>query len=227
MGAGRPRPSLQRPGSGRCCRPRRESPLPSLTDWPLAQLAPADGMLAALARARLRAGSQLRARRGRRAGPHADRHAFRLIDSGRSIAELVCAPDLLVQRRCHGFDILAGVASALLLLEPAFSYVEGPGAGATRSRPRRSRASRRRSRRCRRPCPSRPAPTAKTQEEKRFARADKDDDGRITARRIDRAAAQGVRQARHQRQRRAELRGMGGEDRSTNSPAPTRTDRAG
>ena len=34
---------------------------------------------------------------------------------------------------------------------------------------------------CRGRCPSRPKPTPKSREQKRFARADKDEDGRITA----------------------------------------------
>ena len=75
--------------------------------------------------------------------------------------------------------------------------------------------------------PEAPASTPRTREQKRFGRADKDDDGRITAGRTVRSQAQGVRQARHQCQWRIELRRMGGEDGRPNSPPPTRIGRVG
>jgi hypothetical protein len=60
--------------------------------------------------------------------------------------------------------------------------------------------------------PAAPEADAKSKEEKRFARADKDENGRISTGRTGRAAAQGVRQAGRQSRWKAELLGMGGED---------------
>ena len=99
---------------------------------------------------------------------------------------------------------LAGAAACFLLLTGAFLVLAGPGGagpGCCRTRRRRGWPRRRSLRRTSLPEP--PEATPKSREEKRFSRADKDENGRIERGGAARAAAQGVRQARHQRQRHA------------------------